>query len=471
MKIKLLSFVLSLALILCACGGEVANVSSQTESTLTEEMATRIMALESVYELSSKELKIVALHKFTDVKNTDSFNKIVQWGYDYNITENETTFRPTDAVTQKELCEFIFAFAVNVRNVSKSLYQSGIKYCEEIGITDCLDETAPLTVSQLETIVENFKSYIANLDNLTSADFKNITFDEENVVLSFAALSDIHFRSGNDTAAAERYERAVNNAKTLANGKLDAVIASGDLVQDFMYDEKVEEAKKQVLNFKEVTDKIIPQGTAFIFSTGNHDRTAKTSYEHVFNESFRKDEANINRYYSYDVKEDCEYELGNRHAVVNGYHFLSVGIYQNFTQYLKPILDKLSADDPLKPIFILHHYSPEYPTDDVLLFLNDYPQVVYFSGHTHESTTGELALMQDGFTMFSAASVREVEYLDEGDENDPIRQYKSEATLVQVDKNGNIRFLSYTNHDGSVIAERVILGPNKENTHLLCYPK
>ena len=469
MKIKLLSVVLILSLIFCGCGGEVFDASSQTESTLTEEFATRIMALESVYELSSIELKIVALHKFTDVKNTDSFNKIVQWGYDYNITENETTFRPNDAVTKKELCEFIFAFSVNIRNVSKSLYENGVSYCEEIGITDSSNETAQLTVSQLETITQNFKSYIAKLENLSPDDFKNIAFDSNNVVLSFAALSDIHFRSANDTAAAERYERAVNNAKNLAGGKLDAVIVSGDLVQDFMYDEKVEEAKKQVLNFKEVTDKIIPQGTAFIFSTGNHDRTAKTSYEHVFNESFRKDEANINRYYSYDVVQDCEYELGNRHAVVNGYHFLSVGIYQNFTQYLKPILDKLLKEDPLKPIFVIHHYSPEYPADDVLLFLNDYPQVVYFSGHSHESTTNETALMQDGFTMFSAASVREVEYLNE--ETNPIREYKSEATLVQVDKNGNIRFLSYTNFDGSAIAQRVILGPNKENTHLLCYPK
>jgi UDP-2,3-diacylglucosamine pyrophosphatase LpxH len=475
---KITALILALSLLLCACGTTPTTTSSDNSSassdeTVTADVVTRVDALGALYEISDKQLKAESLHKFTDVKNTDKYNVIVQWGYDYNIPEKTTTFRPLDPVTQDEFANFVYNFAVNYKGVFKGAYENAAAYCSETGAFT-VESGKTLTKEQLETAINNYKSYIAKIENKDAPEYHNIPFDEENVVLSFAALSDLHFRSGTDPVASERFNQAITNAKNLAGGKLDTVLAVGDLVQDFMYenDEKIAAAKQQVGAFKEAASKYIPKDTTFIFSTGNHDRTAKASFEDVFFNAFHTSKEDIDHFYSDDVVEDCEYGLGNRHAVVNGYHFLSVGIYQNHVGYLKPILDKITKEEPLKLVFVMYHFPPKYPVGDLHDFLSNYPQVIFFSGHTHWSTIDDKALRQEKFTYFSTGSVRETEYTGFEEkivEGEPMFTYNSEGTLVQVDKNGNIRFLSYTNYDGSVIAERVIMGPNKENTHLYTY--
>jgi hypothetical protein len=110
--------------------------------------------------------------------------------------------------------------------------------------------------------------------------------------------------------------------------------------------------------------------------------------------------------------------------------------------------------------------------------LDNYPQVVFFSGHTHNGLENPRAIWQGSFTALDTASVR---YLDDNgliywDKRIPVNathgevfQYASEATLVEVDANNNIRFRAYNGYRGDVVNEFVIAAPNADNTHLLTY--
>ncbi len=324
---------------------------------------------------------------------------------------------------------------------------------------------------------------------LTTADCQNIEFDENNVVLSFAAMSDVHIDSEEKLTTATLYEKAINRAYELSGNNLNMVFIAGDVTQNLMYDDIAQEKMYEIAAFKKFTDEFVKPETAFLFCTGNHDRSSKISYEKEFYEAFSKTAEDKARYFKNDVVADCDYQNGNRHAVVNGYHFLSVGMHQDYKSYLKPILDKLTAEDPYRPVFVQYHFHAqdtvyetfyEDPTElsDLKMLLSFYPQVVFFSGHTHNSARNSRAIWQGTFTAYDTASVREIC-------DDSVINYKTripvnvthaesrtiinESTLVEVDKNNHIRFTAYNVNSGKIMAQYTIAAPNEDNTHLLTY--
>ncbi len=353
------------------------------------------------------------------------------------------------------------------------------------------DVSSNVTTSQTPTSSTQEESTVSEPEEikLTTADCQNIAFDEANVVLSFAAMSDVHIDSEEKNTAATLYEKAVKRAYELTNNKLDMVFIAGDVTQNLMYDDKAQEKMYEITAFKKFTDEFVKKETSFLFCTGNHDRSSRISYEKEFYEAFTKTAEDKARYFKDDVVEDCEYLNGNRHAVVNGYHFLSVGMNQDYNAYLKPILDKLTKEDPYKPVFVQYHFHAQdtvYETfyndsteqSQLKTLLSFYPQVVYFSGHTHNSAINPRAIWQGTFTAFDTGSVREL--CDESTINYKVgipvnvthaesRSTANESTLVEVDKNNHIRFTVYNVYSGKEVAQYTIAAPNKDRTHLLTY--
>ena len=133
----------------------------------------------------------------------------------------------------------------------------------------------------------------------------------------------------------------------------------------------------------------------------------------------------------------------NQHMVVNGYHFIGLnsedgstdGKYTEVTTtWLKDQLDIAVADNPNMPIFVTAHqtlpnttYGSEWgssKTSALYEVLKDYPQVVYFAGHSHYASENERSIHQEFFTSVDVTSMN---YLSIEDGN---HGYDSQGALL-----------------------------------------
>lgn len=470
---------------------------------------TRAMASTVLMRLAGENANGTYTYTYTDVANNAWYAPSVEWVYKTGITDTKTgEFRPDDAITREELAGFIYGFAkymgldTKIDTVSSftdaasvgAAYADAINYCAAKKIINGYDNGSfkpqnSATRAEVSTMINRFINAALKANELDITEYQNIKFDENNIVLSFAALSDIHISSPSESdGSALNYKKAMNTAYDLSTtGELDLVFALGDLCQNVCY---VPAKTEEITWFKEHTDRYLRDDTALVYCTGNHDRSGSVSFEKEFTEAFTATQEDIDRYYKYDVDMDTvNAYTGNRHAVVNGYHFISVGMYGDFEGYVKPILDELTAEDPLKPVFVGYHfhatdtvysthYSESGAKSNLKTLLDNYPQVVFFSGHTHNGLENPRAIWQGEFTAIDTASVR---YLDDNSlinysikipinaTHNEVFQYATEGTLVEVDKNNNIRFTCYNGYRGDVVAEYVIAGPKEDGTHLLTY--
>lgn len=137
----------------------------------------------------------------------------------------------------------------------------------------------------------------------------------------------------------------------------------------------------------------------------------------------------------------------NQHKVVNGYHFIGInsenesthGLYTETTAtWLKAQLDAAVAENPNNPIFVTAHqtmpnttYGSEWDsfqksnsTAPLYEVLKDYPQVVYFAGHSHFASESERSIHQEHFTSVDVTSLN---YMSLEDGN---KGYQSQGALL-----------------------------------------
>ena len=127
----------------------------------------------------------------------------------------------------------------------------------------------------------------------------------------------------------------------------------------------------------------------------------------------------------------------NQHKVVNGYHFITVNSESEYTHgkfteetttWLKAQLDAAVAENPSMPIFVTAHQTllnTTYGSDwDASLnktaalyeLLKDYPQVVFFAGHSHYPFENERSIYQDTFTCVDVPSMNYMS-IEDGSKN------------------------------------------------------
>mgnify|MGYP003315182938 CR=1 FL=1 len=211
--------------------------------------------------------------------------------------------------------------------------------------------------------------------------------------LQFAVISDVHFDDGIGGGANVRVSNALRNLT--AHGNLDALAVCGDLSQtgDASEFAMFRDCFLNKENFS------CPNTFEYILMMGNHDNI-QGNYQAFMDvlSVFNNDEP---------------YPL-NTYRVIKGYPFISISMRTadiddwgrvsvgwkaypaSATDFLKEALERATVECPDKPIFVFTHVPlrrtcyatwPELESDwsmGVLSpILNQYPQTVVFTGHSH----------------------------------------------------------------------------------------
>lgn len=308
------------------------------------------------------------------------------------------------------------------------------------------------------------------------------TFDETDIRLTFASMSDSHI--GYTQQQTNNFRRALNYVKT--HYEVDALYFHGDQTQD-----GTEAQAKQFISIvKEFYD---PTETAVVITNGNHDTYwSGCMTEKGFYDAYGPE------VYTFD-KDLAAAQSGNRHVVVNGYHFLSVNIdsylgqngFDRITEetkaWVSSTLAEIAKEDAEAPIFVSSHspqvntiWGSEYDfamgkwssTDVFDDLLGNYPQAILFSGHSHMAINDERAINQTSYTQIHAGSTSDAD-IDIGSTSvagvEDRRSY-SNGMIVEVDGEGNIRVTRLDFKKASVIKQPwIIPAPKKDGSHLNIY--
>lgn len=324
---------------------------------------------------------------------------------------------------------------------------------------------------------------------------EQIDFDQNNVVLKVAVLSDTHIHEI-DGKTSKRLAAALEQLNEKANGKLDALLITGDLT-DYGLPEQIDELKGVIDNSGVDLNK-----TRFIAALGNHEY-----YDHLLKGAEWK-----GGYLIKDVFGDASYEgatseeirAGNYHTVVNRYDFIvvncavyeKVGVKYNDDdiRWLEKQLAEAANKHPGQPIFVGSHPNitrtnlgsnegSYWAGRDLYDVLKNYPQVIYFCGHLHFPENDERSIWQGDFTTIGVGSTYYLSNHKYDDDNgnvfiDIVSGFQtfdasltpSQGLYLEVDKNNNVRMsrLDFTNRE-EIKKPWIIPAPKDDKSHLLYY--
>ncbi|MDR0704075.1 MAG: metallophosphoesterase [Planctomycetaceae bacterium] len=223
----------------------------------------------------------------------------------------------------------------------------------------------------------------------------NIADGAESMLPRFAVISDIHFSGGNN-GCVQKVSRTLKNF--IAKGNLDAIFVVGDLTnngQAAQYRQLV-----SVFGDKDV----VPESQRVVYMMGNHE---------YYNKENNGDSTK-------NYTDFCKQPL-HQFIDVKGFPFITVSIngggensYNADSQkFLSDKLAEAAAKYPDKPIFCFAHIPPRntcygsksWGTANFYPFLHEYPQTVFFSGHTHTPIGDPRMIWQDTFTSINDGSV------------------------------------------------------------------
>ncbi len=305
-------------------------------------------------------------------------------------------------------------------------------------------------------------------------------FDEENIVASYGAISDIHI--GRTNAADNKFKNALEVLKKEAakgdkNG-LDAVIAVGDLT----HEGKNKEITRLVSLYNEGA-KDIP----FVIASGNHDNFLD-DYLDAFGETASECIVEMNGKHNalYKVADHYMIALTPVSYIWDG--DIAVKHSDKTKKWLDDTLKSITEKDPDSFVFVLSHAPIKdtvrgwevgnfWHTDDLGEILDKYSQAVSLSGHLHRAVNDSLNIMQTGFTSVACGSVC---YLGIGIEGDNFADMKdgllfdaesqSNGLLIQIDKDGNMRIrrMNFAKEE-AFSGDWEIPAPKKDGSHLNLY--
>ncbi len=337
----------------------------------------------------------------------------------------------------------------------------------------------------------------------------NKTFDENNVIFTFSAMSDVHI-SGSWYKGVSR-QKLINGlsfARETASNPVDAYVFAGDFTDcmnskanvllgekwgDDFDKAKAEQSAAEFETLREAFNEHIPEEAEIIYCLGNHDSVNRNNIDRFIKEFSSRDTIGDNKNFDRMYRTDLDLESmkqGMRHCVCKGYHFLCIDIeheeegYQKTLEFLKKNLDEITAKEPLKYVFVIYHYKvphtnfasdTENPTcaRKIGEFLKNYPQVVLLTGHTHTSIAHERAIHQKYYTNVEGSCVSYVSpnwVFKDLNETHAMHYDVSEGLLFEVDKNGAVRItrLDYINRK-TIKEPWELPAPKADGSHLLPY--
>lgn len=343
--------------------------------------------------------------------------------------------------------------------------------------------TNPTNTSDGSTTTESTSnsSETSTSETSTSKD-DNGVFNPDKVVLSFPAISDEHI-------GFEKNEEIMANGlrylQEQSSRPFDLVLSAGDQTQNGT----LAETQKLMETYKSVFD---INKTPFFFAHGNHD----TYWSGCMNTTQFYD-AYGPEVYQYDLDQDSA-KLGNRHAKIGGYHFVSIQVktfmpnYNDYTpateDWVLEVLNEARRDTPDKPIFVVTH-SPAYGTvygsmpenstadwgasKSLTNLLRNQPNVILLSGHTHYAPHDERNIFQDNnFTAINIPSLSDIA-MDtnvEGVTELPDRRSYSFGNIIEVDENNNVKITRYDiKNEWKIKQSWVVPAPARDRSHLIPY--
>ncbi len=248
------------------------------------------------------------------------------------------------------------------------------------------------------------------------------------VVLRFAAMSDVHFNGDPNSAETKRFARALEfmyeySAKQKYD-RFDALVVAGDISNHGV--------EKEIALFKKTMDAGIKGDTKTVICMGNHEFYGgnKPLWEKTFGVP------------------------GNRRYEVNGFQFIAIspekgtcgnGDYNYALDWLEKELDAAEAADPKKPIFVLQHYhitptvygsrgDDNWGTSDLFEPLQKRPRVIDFSGHSHYPINDPRSAWQGRFSAFGTGTLSYFEMGGEGGKYDKFPAgYRDAAQMYIVE--------------------------------------
>ena len=278
-------------------------------------------------------------------------------------------------------------------------------------------------------------------------------------VLRFIACSDSHVKTENDLTF-NRIGAMLTQAYALADAdtvypNLDALMMAGDLTHDGTkaefekYWTAVSAAKRESTDLLAVVAK-------------SHDGWGMTRKK-------------MRGFFS-----GLTGEMPDFHKVICGYHFIGLSVSDNdAVQYskkqlswLREQLDLAVADTPDRPVFFMHHEhnrdtvygSSTYDGWGIKHFskiLQDYPQVVDFSGHSHYPLNDPRSIWQGAYTAVGTGALFYAEFTIDAD-----RAYKSpdcEACgtywIVEVNAKGDVHLTGFDVDANKVLCEYTLPNP------------
>ena len=358
-----------------------------------------------------------------------------------------------------------------------------------------------MSMKRMMTLLLSVLMLLSLLSGCGSTEAKSTEFDEENIVLQFGAVSDIHVGRGGvgiytELWTKQAYRTLRDIALEYSDAGLSAVLVSGDLTNNG--------TEGQVEKFAEIYETVFdPTEVPLIFSMGNHEVNTGSSYN--------KADLGFEGFYDAMGEEYRQYEKDSRldigcvHQIVNGYHFIAINpideSYRNSLansamyskeakEWLDKTLEKITRKNPDQYVFLSTHpimygmaYGGEHTytttawfTRELNEILKKYPQAMIFGGHVHFSINSDTSIMQDGFTSLQCGSVNYMSNEDGEyrDSNSAVsltdRETVHTGYLVQVDGNGNTRIIRLNfGYKKEIKYPFVLQYPQKDGSHLLDY--
>lgn len=323
----------------------------------------------------------------------------------------------------------------------------------------------------------------------------NPGFDENDIVLTFGAISDIHLEKNSSYNTEAKFAAALNVLAQYTEDRgnlLDAVVVVGD----------IGEKKDNITTFKAIYESVNLPGELF-FTLGNHDQEAKYSGVSLTLKDYKDVLGDL-----YFANEYNDFTTGSRHMVLNGSNFIVVQpeCYINSNgedevkfsdatvAWLDAKLAEITAADPNAYVFVFVHAMIEdtcygsdlevnvnggddgsyWYTSDLTSTLEKYNQVITFSGHLHFPINDERSIMQDKFTSIGTGSVAylaiEDGYTNVNGTVPTSAGSVSVGHLVEVDSHGNVRVTRIDFANATDMADPWVLdAPTADGAHLTKY--
>lgn len=248
--------------------------------------------------------------------------------------------------------------------------------------------------------------------------------EEFTPILRFAVTSDVHIRSNDTKKSAqdcqsheilEHFCQSIYAySESQSYNKLDAVFFVGDFTQTG-YDDEFED-------FFNLVNQYAKEETLVRAVLGNHEFRA-TRYDDGTSTDDRYSltsvNATIEKYKAYGA-----YDEADTHLVIGGYHFIILNMdrYVDYIKFspsrltwLKNELEIAAKDDATgeKPIFVFQHMPASGTVNGIQSggdsalreVLNQFPQVVDFSGHSHRPITDPRSIWQGEFTAINTGGL------------------------------------------------------------------